>query len=94
MNAGAAGAQGPLGKVCWALAPRGYELPRHSHSHDETIIVLRGKLVLDFGGAQFIASFAAPFDMKAEPPAPSRSSPPPSPRSRPIGPKTQRGLPN
>lgn len=30
--------------------PRGYSLPPHSHTHDETMLVLKGKLVLDFGG--------------------------------------------
>jgi len=29
--------------------PKGYVLPPHSHSHDETILVLKGKLVLEFG---------------------------------------------
>lgn len=29
--------------------PKGYVLPAHSHSQDETILVLRGKLVLEFG---------------------------------------------
>jgi quercetin dioxygenase-like cupin family protein len=29
--------------------PRGYALPPHSHTHDETIVVLRGKLELGFG---------------------------------------------
>lgn len=31
--------------------PRGYELPLHRHSYDETIFVLKGKVVLGFGGA-------------------------------------------
>ncbi|MBI3288459.1 MAG: cupin domain-containing protein [Elusimicrobia bacterium] len=72
--------------------PKGYELPRHSHSHDETILVIKGKLILDFGGksqtiapggyavipagtlftlkaagfggADFLAAFNGPFDMK------------------------------
>jgi len=30
--------------------PKGYALPPHSHSTDETIVVLKGKLVLDLGG--------------------------------------------
>ena len=30
--------------------PKGYSLPPHSHSADETILVLRGKLVLELGG--------------------------------------------
>lgn len=30
--------------------PKGYALPPHSHSTDETILVLKGKLVLDFDG--------------------------------------------
>lgn len=29
--------------------PKGYSLPKHSHAHDETILVLRGKVILDFG---------------------------------------------
>ena len=29
--------------------PSGYALPTHSHGHDETIIVLKGKLVVDLG---------------------------------------------
>ncbi len=29
--------------------PSGYALPPHSHTHDETIFVLKGKLVIDFG---------------------------------------------
>ena len=72
--------------------PKGYSLPKHSHEHDETILVLRGKVILDFagksealtaggyavipagtefalkaagfGGADFLAAFAGPFDMK------------------------------
>ena len=73
--------------------PKGYALPAHSHSADETILVLKGKLVLElagktetlaaggyavmpagtvfalkaagFGGADFLAAFNGPFDMKA-----------------------------
>ena len=30
--------------------PKGYELPAHSHSADETILVLRGKLVIELAG--------------------------------------------
>jgi len=30
--------------------PKGYGLPAHSHSTDETILVLKGKLVLEVGG--------------------------------------------
>ncbi len=30
--------------------PKGYSLPKHAHTADETILVLRGKLVLDFAG--------------------------------------------
>ncbi len=30
--------------------PKGYALPAHSHSTDETIVVLKGKLVLELGG--------------------------------------------
>ncbi len=37
--------------------PKGYSLPSHSHSHDETIVVLKGKLALDFGkGAETISA--------------------------------------
>ncbi|OGS01623.1 MAG: hypothetical protein A2V88_14390 [Elusimicrobia bacterium RBG_16_66_12] len=77
--------------------PKGYVLPAHSHSQDETILVLRGKLLLEFGerketvssggyavvprgtvfalraagfgGAQFLAAFSGPFDMKLAEPA-------------------------
>lgn len=31
--------------------PKGYALPSHSLTHDETIVVLKGKLELDFGTA-------------------------------------------
>ena len=72
--------------------PKGYGLPDHSHSADETILVLKGKLVIafagksetltaggyavfpagtvfslkaaGFGGADFLAAFNGPFDMK------------------------------
>jgi quercetin dioxygenase-like cupin family protein len=72
--------------------PSGYALPLHRHTHDETMVVLKGRLVLGFGartetvsaggyavvpaetmfsmrvegfgGAQFIASFDGPFDVK------------------------------
>lgn len=75
--------------------PKGYGLPPHSHSADETIVVLKGKLVLEiggksetlsaggyamlpagtvfsirtagYGGADFLAAFNGPFDMKASP---------------------------
>lgn len=75
--------------------PKGYGLPAHSHSADETILVLKGKLVIDvagsvetlgaggyavipaetlfslkaagFGGAEFLAAFNGPFDMKGPP---------------------------
>jgi quercetin dioxygenase-like cupin family protein len=75
--------------------PKGYGLPAHSHSADETILVLKGKLVIElagksetlgaggyavipagttfslksagFGGADFLAAFNGPFDMKAAP---------------------------
>ncbi len=30
--------------------PKGYGLPAHSHSADETILVLKGKLILEIGG--------------------------------------------
>lgn len=30
--------------------PKGYVLPPHRHTYDETMYVLKGKLVLDFGG--------------------------------------------
>ncbi|MEK7383587.1 MAG: cupin domain-containing protein [Elusimicrobiota bacterium] len=77
--------------------PKGYVLPAHSHSQDETILVLRGKLLLEFGarketvsvggyaviprgtvftlrsagfgGAEFLAAFSGPFDMKSAEPA-------------------------
>lgn len=29
--------------------PKGYSLPAHSHSHNETLLVLKGRLKLDFG---------------------------------------------
>jgi quercetin dioxygenase-like cupin family protein len=29
--------------------PKGYSLPKHAHTHDETILVLKGKLVLNIG---------------------------------------------
>ncbi len=73
--------------------PKGYGLASHSHSADETILVLRGKLVLElagksmtltaggyavipagtvfslraagFGGADFLAAFNGPYDMKS-----------------------------
>ncbi len=72
--------------------PKGYSLPKHSHAHDETLLVLRGKVVLTFagetktlsaggyatvpagvefelkvagfGGAEFLAAFAGPYDAK------------------------------
>jgi quercetin dioxygenase-like cupin family protein len=72
--------------------PKGYSLPAHSHSADETIVVLKGKLILElagktetltagsyavipagtgfslksagFSGADFLAAFNGPFDMK------------------------------
>lgn len=75
--------------------PKGYGLPEHSHSADETILVLKGKLVIEFagksetltsggyavfpagtafslkaagfGGADFLAAFNGPFDMKGAP---------------------------
>jgi quercetin dioxygenase-like cupin family protein len=30
--------------------PNGYALPKHAHTHDETILVLKGKLIVDIGG--------------------------------------------
>ena len=30
--------------------PRGYSLPAHTHTYDETMYVIKGKLVLGFGG--------------------------------------------
>ncbi|MEK7388618.1 MAG: cupin domain-containing protein [Elusimicrobiota bacterium] len=30
--------------------PKGYSLPTHTHSHDETILVLKGKVSLEFSG--------------------------------------------
>jgi quercetin dioxygenase-like cupin family protein len=78
--------------------PKGYGLPAHSHTADETILVVRGKLVIDlagktetlsaggyavmpagtmfslkaagFGGADFLAAFNGPFDMKGAPAKP------------------------
>ena len=75
--------------------PKGYGLPEHSHTADETILVLKGKLVIEFagksetlttggyavfpagtvfslkaasfGGADFLAAFNGPFDMKDAP---------------------------
>jgi quercetin dioxygenase-like cupin family protein len=72
--------------------PKGYGLPPHSHTADETIVVLKGKLVIEiagksetlaaggyavlpggtvfslktagFGGADFLAAFNGPVDMK------------------------------
>lgn len=32
--------------------PKGYFIPAHSHSRNETMLVLKGKLTLDFGGSQ------------------------------------------
>lgn len=79
--------------------PKGYGLPPHSHTADETILVMKGKLVLElagkketltagayavipggtvfslkaagFGGADFLAAFNGPFDMKAAPASPN-----------------------
>jgi len=31
--------------------PKGYALPAHSHSADETILVMKGKLVIDISGS-------------------------------------------
>ena len=79
--------------------PRGYGLTPHSHTADETIVMLKGKLVIEiagkesetlaaggyamipggtvfslkaagFGGAEFLAAFNGPFDMKDVAPAP------------------------
>ncbi len=75
--------------------PKGYALPAHSHTADETILVLKGKLVIElagrdrtltaggyavipagtvfsfkvagFSGADFLAAFNGPFDMKVAP---------------------------
>ena len=30
--------------------PKGYALPKHAHSYDETILVLKGKVTIDFDG--------------------------------------------
>jgi quercetin dioxygenase-like cupin family protein len=77
--------------------PKGYVLPAHRHTYDETMYVLKGKLVLGFGartqtvgaggyavipagtvftmkiegfgGAQFVAAFNGPFDVKLAEPA-------------------------
>ena len=32
--------------------PKGYTLPRHAHTADETMLVLKGKLVLEFEGRE------------------------------------------
>ncbi len=75
-----------------ARFPKGYGLPAHSHTADETILVVKGKLVIDiagksetlvagayavipagtmfslkaagFSGADFLAAFNGPYDMK------------------------------
>lgn len=80
--------------------PKGYSLPLHSHSFDETIYLVKGKLdlgfsgkvttlaaggyavipahtdftmkALGFGGAEFLASFNGPFDVKPPVGAPAR----------------------
>ena len=80
--------------------PRGYSLPPHSHTADETIYVVKGKLSLGFsgktttlsaggyavipagveftmtaegfGGAQFLALFDKPYDVKPAAGAPAR----------------------
>ncbi len=77
--------------------PSGYALPPHTHSADETILVLKGRLDLTaggstrklssggyavipagtvlsfkargFGGVQFMAAFAGPYDAKPAPAA-------------------------
>jgi quercetin dioxygenase-like cupin family protein len=77
--------------------PKGYSLPAHRHTYDETMYVIKGKLVLGFGaqtqtvspggyavipagtvftmtvggfgGAEFIAAFNGPFDVKPAEPA-------------------------
>jgi quercetin dioxygenase-like cupin family protein len=81
--------------------PKGYVLPAHRHTYDETMYVLKGKIVLGFGdktqtvaaggyavipagtvftmkiegfsGAEFIAAFSGPFDVK--PAEPARAAP-------------------
>jgi quercetin dioxygenase-like cupin family protein len=39
--------------------PKGYGLPPHSHSADETILVLKGKLLIDVGGRKETLSSGA-----------------------------------
>ena len=57
-----------------ARMPRGYFLPLHRHSADETIYVLKGRLILDFGsrtetvaiGGYAVIPAGTPFSMKVE----------------------------
>lgn len=57
-----------------ARMPKGYELPLHRHSADETIFVLKGRLVLGFGartetvgvGGYAVIPAETPFTMKVE----------------------------
>lgn len=54
--------------------PRGYSLPAHTHSYDETMYVIKGKLVLGFGGktetvgpgGYAVVPAGTPFTMKIE----------------------------
>lgn len=54
--------------------PRGYSLPLHRHTYDETIFVLKGKVVLGFGartetvssGGYAVIPSETPFSMKIE----------------------------
>jgi quercetin dioxygenase-like cupin family protein len=54
--------------------PKGYALPPHRHTYDETIVVLKGKVVLGFGartetvgvGGYAVIPAETPFTMKIE----------------------------
>jgi len=54
--------------------PKGYVLPLHRHSYDETIFVIKGKVVLGFGdgektvapGGYAVVPAETPFSMKIE----------------------------
>ena len=41
---------GTHGIVSLVRMPRGYALPAHSHTHDEVVVVQKGRLVLTFDG--------------------------------------------
>lgn len=54
--------------------PRGYSIPAHSHTYDELIVVLKGRLVLGFGerketvvpGGYVVIPGGSSFTLKAE----------------------------